>query len=143
MLIASVLSICQIDLKKIIAYSSIMHMNFSVLGLLSGTNTGINGALYSMLSHGFISTGLFFLVGTLYKRYNTRLIFYYSGLVQILPLFSILSFLIFLSNSGFPLSSGFITEILIFYSLVKSDFIFEVNIIISAISTLLLVINFF
>ena len=74
-------TIRQIDLKKIIAYSSVVHMNFVTLGLFSTTLEGIAGSIYLMLSHGLVSSGLFICIGYLYDRYKTRLLFYYGGLV--------------------------------------------------------------
>jgi len=82
---ASLVTIRQIDLKRIIAYSSIAHMNLIVLGLFSYTQQGIDGAIYLMISHGIVSTALFFCVGVLYDRHHTRLIQYYGGLAQLMP----------------------------------------------------------
>ena len=69
----------QIDIKKIIAYSSIAHMNFSLFGMFSFSLLGSTGMLYLMLGHAITSGALFFCVGVLYDRYKTRLIFYYSS----------------------------------------------------------------
>jgi len=82
----SLITIRQIDLKKIIAYSSIAHMNIVVLGLFSLTNNGFNGAFYLMIAHGFVSAGLFFIIGMLYEKTHTRIINYYGGLNLVLPL---------------------------------------------------------
>ena len=92
-LYGSILTIRQIDLKKIIAYSSITHMGFVVLGLFSFTNIGIVSSFIIMLSHGFTSSTLFILVTLLYNRYHTRIIRYYKGLLCIMPLFSFFFFL--------------------------------------------------
>jgi NADH-quinone oxidoreductase subunit M len=67
------------DIKKIIAYSSISHMNLAILALFSGSNLGEEIAVYFMISHGILSSGLFLLVGILYDRYHTRIISYYKG----------------------------------------------------------------
>ena len=110
---SSLATIRQIDLKKIIAYSSVAHMNFILIGLFSVDPIAISGSIYLMLSHGLVSSGLFICVGILYDRYHTRLLEYYGGLVNYMPLFS--SFFLFLSlaNIGFPLTSSFVGELLI------------------------------
>lgn len=113
----SLLTIRQIDLKKIIAYSSVAHMNFVVIGLLCGNSLGVGGSIFLMLSHGIVSSGLFFCVGVLYDRYKTRILMYYKGLANVMPLFSIYFLILTLSNISFPLTSGFVGEILIFIGL--------------------------
>ncbi len=110
---ASLTTIRQTDLKRIIAYSSIAHMNLLVLGLFSFNQQGIEGAIYLMVAHGIVSSGLFFCVGVLYDRYHTRQIRYYSGLVQVMPLFTVCFFLFTLANMSFPGTSNFIGELLI------------------------------
>jgi proton-translocating NADH-quinone oxidoreductase chain M len=85
---ASFTTLRQIDLKKIIAYSSVAHMGFVTLGLFSLNAQGIEGAILLMLSHGFVASALFLCIGILYDRTHTRLIRYYGGLVQTMPLFS-------------------------------------------------------
>lgn len=82
----ALLSFLQVDLKKIVAYSSVSHMNFALLGLFSLTQEGLIGALLLFLSHGFSSAALFQLVGVLYKRFHTRLLDYYGGMVAVMPL---------------------------------------------------------
>ena len=84
-------AICQIDLKRIVAYSSVAHMNFAMLGFLN-SEIGFIGSVLLMVSHGLISSGLFFLVGFLYDRFHTKNIIYYGGLVQFMPLFSVFYF---------------------------------------------------
>lgn len=112
-------TIRQIDLKKIIAYSSIVHMNFALLGLFTNTIEGYQGSLFLMLSHGIISGALFLCVGILYDRYHTRLIFYYGGLISYMPLFGIFFLVFILSNMGFPGTSGFVGEFLVLVSICK------------------------
>ena len=108
----SLIAIQQTDLKKIIAYSSIAHMNLGVLGIFSGSLFGLHGGLLLFISHGLISGGLFFCVGILYDRYHTRSLFYYSGLAQCMPLFSSVFMFFMFSNTAFPGSSGFVAEFL-------------------------------
>lgn len=113
----------QFDLKKIIAYSSIIHMNFAFLGLFTKNIYGLLGFYYSMLSHSFISAGLFFLVGILYDRYGTRNIKYFSGFSSRMPLYEFFAFFFFVANMGFPLFSGFIAEILLIVGLAYLNFL--------------------
>jgi len=72
-------------MKRIIAYSSIAHMNLIVLGLFSLNQHGIDGSIYLMIGHGIVSSALFFCVGILYDRYHTRLLKYYGGLTLVMP----------------------------------------------------------
>jgi proton-translocating NADH-quinone oxidoreductase chain M len=110
---ASMAALSQIDIKKIIAYSSIAHMNFSLLGMFSMHILGLAGMFFLMFGHGVTSGALFLGVGVLYDRYKTRLIFYYGSLVVFMPVFSILYLVFFLSNFGFPGTSNFVGEFLI------------------------------
>lgn len=118
---SSLTTLRQIDLKRIIAYSSIAHMNFVVLGIFSNSIYGIEGGFYLMIGHAIVSTALFFLVGLLYSRFHTRLISYFGGLVQVMPLCSFFFFIFSLGNIGFPGSSNFIGEILILISLYERN----------------------
>lgn len=118
---SSLSTIRQIDLKKIIAYSSIGHMNYVVLGLFSNQLEGMLGAYYMMISHGFVSSGLFLCIGVLYERYHSRNLFDYGGLVQIMPLYVVFLFLFCFANFGFPGTSSFIGEFLILLGLACSN----------------------
>lgn len=104
----------QIDLKKIIAYSSIGHMGIVNLGIFSNTIQGIEGAIMLMLAHGVVSPALFLCVGVLYDRYHTRLLKYYRGVVIFMPLYIVLFFLFTLANIAVPLSANFIGEFMTF-----------------------------
>ena len=110
---ASLTAIRQTDLKRIIAYASIAHMNFIVLGIFSLTIQGLEGSLIQMISHGLVSSGLFFSIGCLYDRYHTRFIEYYGGLAHTMPLFCTTLFIYILANMALPGSSSFVGEILI------------------------------
>jgi NADH-quinone oxidoreductase subunit M len=112
-LYGAIINIKEIDMKKIIAYSSIIHMNYAVFGLFSKEISSLISSYILMLSHGFISASLFLLIGLLYSRYHKRLYIYYRGLFIIMPLFSILFIFIILSNISIPFTSSFIPEILI------------------------------
>ena len=107
-------AIRQTDLKKVIAYASISHMNLIVLGLFSYNIFSIEGSILQMISHGLVSGGLFLCIGFLYDRYHTKLISYYSGLMTTMPLFSSIFLLLIMSNIALPGTSSFIGEILIF-----------------------------
>jgi NADH:ubiquinone oxidoreductase subunit 4 (subunit M) len=98
-------------------------MNFSLFGLFSNTIQGIEGGLFLMLGHGFVSSALFLSIGILYERYHTRLIKYYSGLTIIMPIFSIIFLLLSLSNLGLPGTSNFIGEILILVGIFQNNII--------------------
>uniref|UniRef100_T1FLC8 NADH-ubiquinone oxidoreductase chain 4 n=1 Tax=Helobdella robusta TaxID=6412 RepID=T1FLC8_HELRO len=104
----------QIDLKKIIAYSSVGHMNITLLGLFSNTIQGIEGSLILMLAHGVVSPALFICVVILYDRYHTRLLKYYRGLTQHMPVWSVMFFLFTLGNIAVPLSANFVGEFMTF-----------------------------
>jgi len=113
----SFVTLKQIDIKRIIAYSSVSHMNVCVLGLFTFSSLGIAGSIHLMIAHGLVSGGLFFLIGMLYNRYHTKLLKYYSGLIYTMPFFSFFFFMLIISNISFPLTSNFIGEFLILVSL--------------------------
>ena len=109
----SIITLRQTDLKVIIAYSSISHMAICILGILSNSLTGIIGSLVLCIAHGFVSPGLFIIVGgILYDRYHNRLIYYYQGLISYMPYLSIYLLILSFSNIGTPLSVNFIGELL-------------------------------
>jgi len=118
---ASLTAIRQTDIKRIIAYSSIAHMNLVVLGVFSFNCIGIEGSIVQSISHGFVSGGMFLLVGILYDRYHSRLLYYYGGLVHVMPIFS--SFFLFftLANIAMPGTSSFIGEFLILCGVYKTN----------------------
>lgn len=114
-------TIRQVDLKKVIAYASVSHMSFVILGLFTSNLQGICGSVFLMLSHGIVSSGLFFCIGCVYDRYKTRILRYYSGLVLTMPLFSLCFFVLILSNISFPGTSSFIGEFLILVGLFENN----------------------
>lgn len=109
----SMVALNQIDIKKIIAYSSIAHMNFSLIGLFSYSYLGLAGMFYLMLGHSITSAALFIGIGALYDRYKTRLIFYYGALALFMPILATSYFIYILSNFGFPGTANFVGELLI------------------------------
>nr|YP_010145997.1 NADH dehydrogenase subunit 4 [Pseudo-nitzschia pungens]QQO80620.1 NADH dehydrogenase subunit 4 [Pseudo-nitzschia pungens] len=111
---ASLTAIRQTDFKRIIAYTSVAHMNVVMLGIFSFNNVGIEGALLQSLSHGFVASALFVIIGVVYERYRTRLVKYYGGLVHTMPLYISIFLFFTMANIGLPGTSGFIGEFLIF-----------------------------
>jgi NADH-quinone oxidoreductase subunit M len=97
-------------------------MNVVLLGIISETSEGLQGAIFQMLSHGIVSGALFFAVGSLYERYTVRSLKYFGGLTYFYPLFSIVFLTFFLANISFPLTSSFIGEFLIFMGFFKQSF---------------------
>lgn len=115
-LYASVINYSQIDLKKIIAYSSVSHMGYVTLGLVLDNLEGVAGAILMMITHGLISGALFYIVGILYERYGTRNIYYYGGLKSIMPKYVFFFFFLTLANMNLPLTAGFVPEFLVLLS---------------------------
>lgn len=104
------------DIKELIAYSSVSHAAVYLIGVFSNTIQGIEGGILLGLAHGFVSSGLFICAGgVLYDRSGTRLIYFYKGIAQIMPLFSILFFILSLGNCGAPLTLNFIGEFMSLY----------------------------
>jgi NADH-ubiquinone oxidoreductase chain 4 len=113
---ASLSTLRTIDIKELIAYSSVSHAAVYLLGAFSNTLQGIEGAIVLGLAHGFVSSGLFICAGgILYDRSSTRLITHYRGMVQIMPIFSILFFILSLGNCGVPLTLNFLGEFMSLY----------------------------
>jgi len=113
---ASFSTLRTIDVKELIAYSSVSHAAVYLIGVFSNTIQGIEGGIALGLAHGLVSSGLFICVGgVLYDRSGTRLISYYRGIAQIMPLFSILFFILSLGNAGTPLTLNFIGEFMCLY----------------------------
>jgi NADH-quinone oxidoreductase subunit M len=113
-IIPSFFSIAQIDLKKVIAYSSVSHMNYSLIGLFSGNLIAMLGATFMMFGHAIVSSALFISIGVIYDRYKSRIIFYYSGLVLLMPIFVSMFFIFILANFGLPGTINFVGEFMIF-----------------------------
>lgn len=117
----SLTTLRQIDLKKIIAYSSVAHMNFVTLGLFSLNTQGIEGSILLMISHGLVSPALFLCVGVLYDRHKTRLLRYYSGCGRTMPIFALLFVFFTMANISLPGTSSFIGEFLVFIGAYQSN----------------------
>jgi len=109
------------DLKRLIAYSSVSHMGFVLLGLSALTTEGVTGAIYQMFSHGIISALLFLIAGVLYDRTHDRTITHYSGLAAKMPAYFAIVLIGFFASFGLPGFSGFIAEVLVFLGAFKSN----------------------
>jgi NADH-ubiquinone oxidoreductase chain 4 len=113
---ASFSTLRTVDIKELIAYSSVSHAAVYLIAVFSNTVQGIEGGILLGLAHGFVSSGLFICAGgVLYDRSGTRLIYFYKGIAQIMPLFSILFFILSLGNCGAPLTLNFIGEFMSLY----------------------------
>jgi NADH-quinone oxidoreductase subunit M len=108
----SLVAFRQLDIKKLIAYSSVAHMGFVTMGIFSGNAQGEQGALYQMISHGVISGALFLCVGVIYDRMHTREIAFYGGLVNRMPWYAAVFLVFTMGNVGLPGTSGFPGEVL-------------------------------
>ncbi|NQD72208.1 NADH-quinone oxidoreductase subunit M [Sphingobacterium shayense] len=103
-------ALAQKDLKRMIAYSSVSHMGFVLLGIASLTAEGLSGAMFQMISHGFLSAALFFLVGVIYDRVHDRYIYHFRGLATIMPKYTACVAIVFFASLGLPGFSAFIGE---------------------------------
>ncbi|MEO1469094.1 MAG: NADH-quinone oxidoreductase subunit M [Pseudomonadota bacterium] len=108
----SLVALMQEDIKKLVAYSSVAHMGFVTLGIFAANQQGVDGAMFQMISHGFISGALFLLVGVIYDRAHTREIAAYGGLVERMPVYAMVMMLFTMGNVGLPGTSGFVGEFL-------------------------------
>jgi NADH-ubiquinone oxidoreductase chain 4 len=117
---ASLSTLRTIDIKELIAYSSVAHASIYIMGAFSNSVSGIEGSIMLGLGHGLVSSGLFICVGgVLYDRTHTRLITYYRGVAQIMPVFSILFFILCLANAATPLTVNFVGEFLSLYGAIE------------------------
>ena len=108
----SLVALMQEDIKKLIAYSSVAHMGFVTMGIFAANQQGVDGAMFQMLSHGFISGALFLCVGVVYDRMHTREIAAYGGLANRMPVYATVMMLFTMANVGLPGTSGFVGEFL-------------------------------
>ncbi|MGY6547513.1 MAG: NADH-quinone oxidoreductase subunit M [Roseinatronobacter sp.] len=117
----SLVALMQEDMKKLIAYSSVAHMGFVTMGIFAANQQGIDGAIFQMISHGFISGALFLSVGVIYDRMHTREIAAYGGLINRMPVYAAVFLLFTMANVGLPGTSGFVGEFLTYVA------VFQVN----------------
>ncbi len=118
---ASLTAIRITDLKRIIAYTSVAHINLVVLGIFSLTLVGLEGAILQSLSHGFVSSALFLIIGVLYDRHHTRMLKYYGGLVHLIPLFTIIFVFFSIANIALPGTSSFVGEFLLLTGIFQAN----------------------
>jgi proton-translocating NADH-quinone oxidoreductase chain M len=109
----SLTAIRQTDMKRIIAYASVAHMNVILIGMFAMNAQGLEGAMIQQLAHGFVSSALFLCVGVLYDRHHTRLVKYYSGMAHTMPIFVTIFLFFTLANIAMPGTAGFVGEFLI------------------------------
>src|SRR6185503_8996794 len=109
----ALVAMVQPDFKKLVAYSSVSHLGFVMLGIWGGTVQSVQGALMVMISHGFSTGALFLLIGMLYERRHTRLIEDYGGIARVVPVFSLILTVVALSSIGLPGLNGFVGEFLV------------------------------
>jgi NADH-quinone oxidoreductase subunit M len=119
----ALVSMVQPDLKKLVAYSSVSHLGFVVLGLLALNEEGMQGGIIQMINHGLSTGALFLLVGMIYDRRHTRLIKDYGGIAKIMPVFATFFMIVMLSSAGLPGLNGFVGEFLILLGSFKSTFL--------------------
>ena len=108
----SLVALAQSDMKKLIAYSSVAHMGYVTMGIFAANQQGVDGAIFQMISHGFVSGALFLCVGVIYDRMHTREIDAYGGLVNRMPAYALVFMLFTMANVGLPGTSGFVGEFL-------------------------------
>ena len=118
---ASLTAIRQTDLKRIIAYSSVAHMNVVTLGIFSFNIVGLEGSILQSVSHGFVASAMFLLIGILYNRYHSRLLYYYGGLVHMMPIYSMLLLIFTMANIALPGTSSFVGEFLLLSGIYKTN----------------------
>src|SRR5213596_2411648 len=109
----ALVALVQPNMKKLVAYSSVSHLGFCVLGIFTFTQAGVDGAVYQMLNHGISTGGLFMLLGMLYERRHTYEIKEYGGIATPMPVYATLFLMITLSSVGLPLMNGFVGEFLV------------------------------
>ncbi len=125
----SLVALVQEDMKKLIAYSSVAHMGFVTMGIFTFNQQGLDGAIFQMLSHGFISGALFLCVGVIYDRMHTREIDAYGGLVNRMPAYALIFMFFTMANVGLPGTSGFVGEFLTLMA------VFQVNTWVAVVAT--------
>lgn len=118
------LALAQDDIKKLIAYSSISHLGFVILGIFAFNDQGMRGGLLQMLNHGISTSALFFVVGFLYVRRHTRLIAAFGGLYKTLPLMAFFFLIASLASMGMPGTNGFVGEFLILVGAAKANWVY-------------------
>ncbi len=123
----ALVAMVQPDVKRLVAYSSVAHMGFVILGIFSFTEMGMQGALYQMLNHGVATGALFLLVGFIYERRHTRAITEFGGLANVMPIYATIFVITTMASIGLPLLNGFVGEFLIMIGMWTSTALSSVN----------------
>jgi NADH-quinone oxidoreductase subunit M len=120
----ALVSLVQPDFKKLVAYSSVSHLGFVMLGIFALTVQSVQGALMVMINHGISTGALFFMIGMIYERRHTRLIDAYGGIARVVPMFAALLTIVSLSSIGVPGTNGFVGEFLVLIGSFRSEPVF-------------------
>jgi NADH-quinone oxidoreductase subunit M len=133
-------AIAQRDFKRLVAYSSVSHMGYVLVGIAAFSSEGMSGSIFQMISHGLISAGLFLLVGVIYDRTHNRQIENFSGLTQRMPQYTFVMIVLFFASLGLPGLSGFVGELLVLMGAFKASAaeIFSYGLAIAAVSGIVL-----
>ena len=123
----ALVALVQPDFKKLVAYSSVSHLGFVMLGIFALTVQSVQGALMVMISHGISTGALFLLIGMIYERRHTRLIEAYGGIARVVPLFATLLVIVSLSSIGLPGTNGFVGEFLVLIGSFRTHPVFAVD----------------
>lgn len=138
LIFCSISLVYQLDLKRFVALSSIIHMNFSMISLFSLTEEGISGFILSMFAHGLTAAGLFFSIGILYERFGSRNLLSFGSLVILLPRFTFCFFIFLLCNASFPGTLNFLGEIVSFFGIQEKSFSLSLFLLIILSNTILM-----
>ena len=120
----ALVAMVQKDIKSLVAFSSVSHMGFVMLGLFALNMQGLEGAVMQMINHGISTGALFLLVGMIYERRHTRMIEDFGGIAKVMPLFTVVFMIVTLSSIGLPLTNGFVGEFLILLGMFKTNYIY-------------------
>jgi NADH-quinone oxidoreductase subunit M len=122
----ALVSMMQPDLKRLVAFSSVSHLGYVMLGMFAFNMQGIEGSIYQMLNHGISTGSLFLIVGMLYERRHTRLIADFGGLSKVMPIYAVFFMIVTLSSIGLPGTNGFVGEFLILLGAFQSNVVYGV-----------------
>jgi NADH-quinone oxidoreductase subunit M len=122
----ALVSMMQPDLKRLVAFSSVSHLGYVMLGMFALNMQGVQGSIYQMLNHGISTGSLFLIVGMVYERRHTRMISEFGGLAKVMPIFAVFFMIVTLSSIGLPGTNGFVGEFLILLGAFQSNIVYGV-----------------
>ncbi|RPJ06452.1 MAG: NADH-quinone oxidoreductase subunit M, partial [Deltaproteobacteria bacterium] len=122
----ALVSMMQPDLKRLVAFSSVSHLGYVMLGMFALNTQGVQGSIYQMLNHGISTGSLFLIVGMVYERRHTRMISEFGGLSRVMPVFAIFFMIVTLSSIGLPWTNGFVGEFLILLGAFQANAVYGV-----------------